>query len=82
MCEFFVDTVFDGFFMVVRHPVERLLSQYRYQTRKANPIQDRMSFFFWLRYVLLRRRINLYYRVNHFRLPHEFEAFGADVVLS
>ena len=77
--EFFDASVFDWSFMVVRHPVERMLSQYRYQTRKRNILRDRLSFSMWLRYVLARRRRNPYYRDNHFRPQHEFEVFGADV---
>lgn len=77
--DLFSDAIFDWSFLVVRHPLKRLLSQYRYQTRKPNPIRNRLSFSVWLRYVLLRRRINPYYRDNHFRPQHEFEAFGADI---
>lgn len=79
LSDLFAESAFDWAFMVVRHPLERLLSQYRYQTRKPNPIRNRLSFSVWLRYVLLRRRINPYYRDNHFRPQHEFEVFGADV---
>jgi hypothetical protein len=77
--KFFASDLFDWSFMVVRHPAERLLSQYRYQTRKPNLIRNNLSFSMWLRYVLARRRINPYYRDNHFRPQHEFEAFGAEV---
>ncbi len=79
LTDLFSGTVFDWAFMVVRHPLERLLSQYRYQTRKPNPIRNNLPFSVWLRYVLLRQRITPYYRDNHFRPQHEFEAFGADV---
>ena len=65
--------------MMVRHPLKRLLSQYRYQTRKPNPVRNRLPFSVWLRYVLLRRRLNPYYRDNHFRPQHEFEVPGVDV---
>ena len=128
--DLFADTVFDWSFMVVRHPLRRLLSQYRYrardepltrstvadevcgsrasevgsigwiggersdapvrsiakhpahdrliaelstyQTRKPNPVRNNLPFSVWLRYVLARRRINPYYRDNHFRPQHEF----------
>jgi len=79
LTDLFAETVFDWSFMIVRHPLKRLLSQYRYQTRKPNIIRNNLSFSIWLRYVLLRRRINPYYRDNHFRPQHEFEAFGAEV---
>jgi len=70
---------FDWAFMVVRHPVDRLVSQYKYQTRKPRWPSSLMSFSVWLRYVLARRRLNSYYRDNHFRPQHEFEGFSAEV---
>ena len=79
LSDLFAKPVFDWTFMVVRHPLERLLSQYRYQTRKPNLVQNNLPFSIWLRYALLRRRTNPYYRDNHFRPQHEFEAFGADI---
>lgn len=77
--DLFADGFFDWAFMVVRHPLERLLSQYRYQTRKPNLVRNNLPFSIWLRYALLRRRINPYYRDNHFRPQHEFESLGAEV---
>lgn len=79
LTDLFPDTVFDWSFMMVRHPLERILSQYRYQTRKPSPVWNQVPFSIWLRYILMRRRINPYYRDNHFRPQHEFEAFGAEV---
>lgn len=69
----------DWAFMVVRHPVERLISQYKYQTRKAQWLRKSWSFSVWLRYVLARRKLNPYYRDNHFRPQVEFEGFVAEV---
>lgn len=69
----------DWAFMVVRHPVERLISQYKYQTRKAQWLRKSWSFSVWLRYVLARRKLNPYYRDNHFRPQVEFEGFAAEV---
>jgi len=79
LTDLFPDTVFDWSFMMVRHPLKRILSQYRYQTRKPSPVWNQVSFSIWLRYILHRQRINPYYRDNHFRPQHEFEAFGAEV---
>jgi len=36
LTDLFADMLFDWAFMVVRHPLKRLLSQYRYQTRKRS----------------------------------------------
>ncbi|AHM05562.1 hypothetical protein roselon_03304 [Roseibacterium elongatum DSM 19469] len=65
--------------MLVRHPVARIASEYRYQMRKRGWLRDRLSFSGWLRYTLTRRALNPYYRDNHFRPQHEFELPGAEV---
>ena len=70
---FFAEDFFDWTFMIVRHPVERLLSQYHYQTRKPNLLRNNLPFSLWLRYVFMRCRANPYYRNNHYRPQHEFE---------
>ena len=77
--KFMPDMSFDWAFMVVRHPVERIVSQYKYQTRKGPWLRKRWSFSVWLRYVLARRKLNPYYRDNHFRPQFEFEGFSAEV---
>jgi len=64
-------------FMVVRHPVRRMVSQYRYEAGKRQ--QPLPPFADWLRETLLARRDNPYLRDNHMRPQHEFEAFGAEV---
>lgn len=65
--------------MVVRHPVERLVSEYKYQTRKTPWLRKSWFFSVWLRYALARRKLNPYYRDNHFRPQVEFEGFAAEV---
>jgi hypothetical protein len=70
---------FDWAFMIVRHPVDRLISQYRYQTRKRRLLRPALPFSLWLRKALLERRFHPYARDNHLRPQHEFEAFGAEV---
>lgn len=70
---------FDWAFMVVRHPVSRIVSQYQYQTRKRRLLRPALPFSSWLRKALLMRRMNPYLRDNHMRPQHEFEAFGAEV---
>jgi hypothetical protein len=66
-------------FVIVRHPVARIASEYRYQMRKSGWLRDRLSFSGWLRYALARRALNPYYRDNHFRPQHEFVLPGAQV---
>ncbi len=75
--QLFGEEDFDWAFMIVRHPVRRMVSQYRYETRKRQPPPP--SFADWLRETLLARRDNPYVRDNHMRPQHEFEAFGAEV---
>lgn len=69
----------DWAFMVVRHPLERLISQYKYQTKKRPWLRNKWMFSIWLRYVLFRKKLNPYYRDNHFRPQSEFEGFSAKV---
>ena len=66
-------------FMIVRHPVARIVSEYRYQMRKRGWLRDRLSFSQWLQYSLTRRKLNPYYRDNHFRPQNEFELPNTEV---
>jgi len=66
-------------FMLVRHPLTRLVSNYRYKLRKYHPLRSRLSFSAWLRYALLRRRLNPYYHDNHLRPQVEFETANAEI---
>ncbi len=70
---------FDWAFMIVRHPVSRMVSQYRYETHKYRQPLPAPPFTLWLRETLLARRDDPYVRDNHMRPQHEFEAFGAEV---
>ncbi len=63
-------------FMVIRHPVARILSEYRYRMRKGHWLRDRVSFSTWLSYSFGRYRFDSYYRDNHFRPQYEFEYPG------
>jgi len=71
---------FHWVFMIVRHPVGRMVSEYRYQRRKGglHP-QNFISFSLWLRYWLYRARRNASVRENHFRPQSDFASFGAEV---
>lgn len=66
-------------FLIVRHPVSRIASEYRYQMRKRNWLRDRLSFSQWLATAMARRALDPWYRDNHFRPQHEFELPGARV---
>lgn len=73
----FVQGMFDHVFMVVRNPVDKLVSEYRYQRRKKNlHWQYLTTFETWLRYSLWRSKIDKSYRENHFRRQMEFSCFG------
>ncbi|KHF25367.1 sulfotransferase family 2 domain-containing protein [Solemya velum gill symbiont] len=69
----------DWSFMVVRHPVARIISEYRYQLRKRRLIRNKISFSTWLSLSLGICRFNPYYRDNHFRPQSEFEYPGAEI---
>jgi hypothetical protein len=66
-------------FMVVRHPVERIRSEYKFQTRRHVKSYRLLSFSLWLRYHLGRARHNRSHRDNHFRPAREFEAWSPEV---
>lgn len=70
----------DWTFTIVRHPVARVVSEYRYQMRKPRGLRARLSFSGWLTYALARRRLNASYRDNHFRAQHEFVAESVEVL--
>lgn len=70
----------DYSFMIVRHPIARLVSEYRYQRRHFGIHLSRFrsfGFHWWLKYALYRYKQNPYWRGNHFKPQHEFECFGA-----
>lgn len=69
----------DWTFTIVRHPVARIVSEYKYQMRKHNYFRSRLSFSAWLKYSILRRKVNPYHRDNHFRPQVEFEMNDADI---
>lgn len=70
----------DWSFTIVRHPVARLVSEYRYQMRKPGWLRSRLSFAGWLSYALSRRAIDPWYRDNHFRPQHEFVLPGMEIL--
>ena len=70
----------DWTFTIVRHPVARLVSEYRYQMRKPGWLRSRLSFSGWLSYALARRAVDPWYRDNHFRPQHEFILPGMEIM--
>lgn len=68
----FPERLIDFDFAVVRHPLDRLFSEYRYQRRKAGLHFSRtVSFGTWVRFNLLRTKHNRHYRDSHF-LPQVY----------
>lgn len=91
LLEHFAPATVDWSFLIVRHPVARLVSEYRYQKRKPRIVRDVLSLSGWLSYAFARQRLNPWYRDNHFRDQAQFiypesEIFrfedGVDQVLS
>lgn len=78
----FLDEMIDYAFMVVRHPVARLVSEYRYQHRH-NALQrfrlGLMGFDLWLKYSMMRSSNTPGYRSSHFRKQVDYECFGCEV---
>ena len=69
-----VDLAFS--FMIVRHPVERLVSEYCWQMRRRLVPPP---FGWWLRNALARLETDRYCFDNHLRPQHEFCYPGAEV---
>lgn len=72
----------DYAFMVVRHPVARLVSEYRYQRRHGTFQLSRLRMFgfdAWLRYALFRLKSDPDWRVGHFRPQVQYECFGCEI---
>jgi hypothetical protein len=77
---------FDYVFMTVRHPVERLISEYKYQNRTFihENWSEKRSFWDkhlneWCRHGLEWVRDDPFFMDNHFRPQHEFEAFSPEI---
>jgi hypothetical protein len=62
----------DYVFMTVRHPIDRMVSEYRWRERHV-------PFSVWLRIVRLETWRKPHYRDNHFRPQRDFECLGAEV---
>lgn len=78
----FLPNMIDYAFMVVRHPVARLVSEYRYQRRGGGIQVSRLRMFgfdIWLRNAFFRVGSNPDWRGGHFRPQVEFECFNCEV---
>lgn len=74
----------DAVFAVVRDPVARMVSEYRWQRRhrrgtRAGRLLARLPFGFWLRLMLATARINPHAFDNHLRPQGDFVPEGAAV---
>ncbi len=63
-------------FMVVRHPVDRICSEYNWNQRKRS---IKVPFPLWLRMKLYQARKSPYHDDNHFRPQHEFVCLNTEV---
>jgi Sulfotransferase family len=76
----FFPEMFDYAFMFVRNPVHRVLSEYRYQSRKSFPRwQAIMGFDRWLAHSLRQAAKDPCYRESHFRPQSDFRVFDCEV---
>lgn len=74
------NTRFDYVFMITRNPVDRIISEYRYQCRKPGLHRSKvLGFGLWLDYSLYRTKKNRGYRDNHFRPQSEFATLGCEI---
>lgn len=72
----------DYAFTVVRHPIARLVSEYRYQRRVHRLQLSRFRFLgfdVWLHYSLWRTTTEPHYRDGHFRPQVHFPCFDSEV---
>jgi hypothetical protein len=80
--QIYLPETIDYAFTVVRHPVARLVSGYRYQRRHRHLHLSRLRFLgfdAWLRYCLWCARSEVDYRDGHFRPQVDFPCFDCDV---
>ena len=70
---------FDYAFMVVREPVERMKSEYRY-ARARGRVEARLPFGAWTALELGRAKLWPHWRSNHYRPQSEFLCLGAEVL--
>jgi hypothetical protein len=69
---------FDYAFMIVRHPMQRLISEYGH-SRKLGRIDSRLPFNHWAHLMLNIASIGPCFSNNHYRPQNEFHCFDAEV---
>lgn len=69
---------FDYAFMIVRHPMRRLISEYGH-SRKLGRIDSRLPFNSWAHLMLNFANIGPCFSNNHYRPQNEFHCFDAEV---
>lgn len=81
-----VDSYFDYVFMTVRHPLDRLISEYKYRNRAFIHENYKRSASFWNDHLnswcqegIEATREDPYHEDNHFRPQHEYEAFSPEI---
>lgn len=76
----FDPSMFDLVFTVVREPVARMISEFRYQSRKPGVhLAGLLGFDRWLSFSLARCRLDPSYRDNHFRPQSQFPILNTAV---
>jgi hypothetical protein len=80
--QLYVQEMFDHAFMMVRHPVARMVSEYRYQRRRPGLHLSRLrgfGFDIWLQHALWRAARDPDHCAGHFRPQVEYECFNCEV---
>ena len=75
----FLPDQFDLVFMLVRDPVQRMISEYRHPRELGRP-EALLSFSAWLRICLKLVRSDPAFRNNHFRAQADYHVEGAKVL--
>ena len=78
LTEMFATDFFDYTFMIVRDPLERLISEYRY-SRTLGRLDAQLNFEHWARLMLGLTAFAPNLRNNHFRPQSQFKCFNAEV---
>lgn len=78
LTEMFATDFFDYTFMIVRDPLERLKSEYRY-SRALGRLDTKLNFEHWVRLMLGLAAFAPNLRSNHFRPQSQFKCFNAEV---
>lgn len=76
LIEMFQSAALAYVFMVVRHPVDRICSEYNWNQRKRS---IKTPFSLWLRLKLHQARKSPYHDDNHLRPQHEFVCLDAEI---